>query len=88
MRHPIVLVPIVAGAALIARRAVRHACTMDFGALIDAMPDTAPPTWMFTNIAAIRRNTERILELLESQAPVERHGRDALDYAPESEVQA
>ena len=31
------------------------------------MPETAPPKWMFTNITAIRENTERILELLEER---------------------
>jgi hypothetical protein len=30
------------------------------------MPDNAPPKWMFRNITAIRENTDRILELLES----------------------
>jgi hypothetical protein len=32
------------------------------------MPDSAPPKWMFNNIGAIRTNTERIIELLESPA--------------------
>ena len=31
------------------------------------MPDTAPPKWMFTNITAIRQNTDRILEMLETR---------------------
>jgi len=31
------------------------------------MPDNAPPKWMFANIGAIRDNTERIIELLESE---------------------
>ncbi len=35
-------------------------------ACIEAMPDTAPPKWMFTNIGAIRQNTERILEILDA----------------------
>ncbi len=30
------------------------------------MPDNAPPKWVFRNITAIRENTDRILELLES----------------------
>ena len=30
------------------------------------MPDNAPPKWMFRNITAIRENTDRILQLLES----------------------
>lgn len=42
--------------------------------MIQRMPENAPPKWMFRNISAIRkytergrRNTERILELLESE---------------------
>ena len=41
----------------------------DFGKAIAAMPDTAPPRWMFTNVSAIRENTERILEILEARPP-------------------
>jgi hypothetical protein len=33
------------------------------------MPDTAPPKWIFTNVTAIRANTERILALLDEQRP-------------------
>ena len=33
------------------------------------MPDNAPPKWMFRNITAIRENTDRILQLLESGQP-------------------
>ena len=49
----------------------------DFGKAIAAMPDTAPPKWMFTNVSAIRRNTERILEILEKGAPDPRERRPA-----------
>jgi hypothetical protein len=31
------------------------------------MPDDAPPKWIFRNISAIRENTDRILQLLESE---------------------
>ena len=31
------------------------------------MPENAPPKWAFQNITAIRENTDRILELLDSQ---------------------
>jgi hypothetical protein len=36
---------------------------------IEALPDNAPPKWMFRNISVIRDNIERILELLERFAP-------------------
>ena len=39
---------------------------IDWEKRFEAMPDNAPPKWMFRNITAIRENTDRILELLES----------------------
>jgi hypothetical protein len=66
----------VAGAALLARRLAPKFATIDWAPKLAAMPDTAAPNWprrprgrMFANIAAIRANTERILELLESSPP-------------------
>ncbi len=38
---------------------------VDFETRLEHMPEGAPRTWMFHNIAAIRANTDRILELLE-----------------------
>ncbi len=40
---------------------------LDFGQMIERMPDDAPPKWMFRNITAIRENTDRIIELLEKE---------------------
>ena len=37
--------------------------------LLERMPDTAPPKWMFRNIEAIRENTDRILERLATPEP-------------------
>ena len=39
---------------------------IDWEKRLEAMPDNAPPKWMFRNITAIRENTDRILQLLES----------------------
>jgi hypothetical protein len=41
---------------------------MDWKQAFAAMPDTAPPKWMFRNITAIRENTGRVIELLEGSA--------------------
>jgi len=42
------------------------------GQFMDEMPEDFPPRIMFDNLAATRRNTERILEILEgSEAPSE-----------------
>ena len=60
-RIVVVGLALVTGAAL----ARRHLSEMDFGKVIEGMPDDAPPKWMFRNIGAIRANTERILELME-----------------------
>ena len=37
---------------------------VDWEQRIAAMPDNAPPKWMFNNVTAIRENTERILDLV------------------------
>lgn len=58
---------VAAGAALVARRAVRGCRGIDFEGMIERMPEDAPPKWMFRNISAIRENSERILELLEAE---------------------
>lgn len=52
--------------ALLARR-LASSGGVDFGKMIEHMPEDAPPKWMFRNISAIRENTERILQLLESE---------------------
>jgi hypothetical protein len=38
---------------------------VDWQQRFDAMPDNAPPKWIFRNITAIRKSTDRILEILE-----------------------
>jgi hypothetical protein len=35
--------------------------------MVERMPEDAPPKWIFRNVSAIRENTERILQLLESE---------------------
>jgi hypothetical protein len=57
----------VAGAAFLAKRCASSSRGFDFERMIERMPENAPPKWMFRNITAIRQNTERILELLQSE---------------------
>jgi hypothetical protein len=57
----------VTGAALVAKRLASRSSGFDFGKLFERMPENAPPKLMFRNINAIRENTERILQLLESE---------------------
>ena len=62
---------IVAGGAItIAAVVAKHLASeggIDFARMIERMPEDAPPKWMFRNITAIRENTDRILELLETE---------------------
>ena len=55
------------GAGVCARRCARGHGGFDFEKMIERMPENAPRKWMFRNISAIRDNTERILQLLESE---------------------
>jgi hypothetical protein len=57
----------VVGAALLARRFAPRCGGIDVERMIERMPDNAPPKWMFTNISAIRANTDRILDLLHAE---------------------
>ena len=52
-------------------RAAHRCGGVDFGRMIERMPEDAPPKWMFRNIGAIRENTEKILERLESESAPE-----------------
>ncbi|MGZ4386717.1 MAG: hypothetical protein ACXVZO_07285 [Gaiellaceae bacterium] len=61
----------LAGAAFAARRCMAKCGRIDFEKMIERMPESAPPKWMFRNISAIRENTERILERLDSGHPGE-----------------
>ena len=57
----------VTGAAFLAQRLASSPGGRDFGRLVERMPEDAPPKWIFRNISAIRENTDRILQLLESE---------------------
>jgi hypothetical protein len=63
----------VAGAALLAKRLAPKMQNIDWEQRIAAMPDSAPPKWMFTNISAIRENSDRILELLKEERGQRQH---------------
>ncbi len=67
MKKAWVIAAIVAGEALLVRALGSGVGKTDIGERIAAMPDTSPPKWIYTNVTAIRANTERILALLEEQ---------------------
>jgi hypothetical protein len=66
MKRLLIIGGAITGAALLAKRWASGG-GLDFGQLVENMPDDAPPKWVFNNISAIRDNTERILQLLESE---------------------
>jgi hypothetical protein len=69
MKKAWVIAAIVAGGALLARALGSGVGKTDIGERIAAMPDSSPPKWIYTNVTAIRANTDRILALLEEQGP-------------------
>ncbi len=66
MKKLFVLAAVLVGVGVLARRFGPKMGSLDWEKRFEAMPDNAPPKWVFRNITAIRENTERILELLES----------------------
>ena len=69
MKKAWVIVAVVAGVGLLAKALGSGVGKTDIGERIAAMPDTSPPKWIYTNVTAIRANTDRILALLEEQRP-------------------
>ena len=65
MKKTLVAIGVIAGAVLVARRFAPMIGEIDWEQRFEAMPDNAPPKWMFRNISEIHDNTERILRLLE-----------------------
>ena len=69
MKKVLVFAAVFAGLGMLARRFGPKMCSIDWEKRFEAMPDNAPPKWMFRNITTIRENTDRILELLGSSHP-------------------
>ena len=67
MKRRLLVGAAVVGGGVCARRCVRGHGGFDLERMIERMPENAPPKWMFRNISAIRANTERILELLDTE---------------------
>ena len=65
MKKLLIAVAVLTGIAFVVRQFARDIPKIDWEKKFEAMPDNAPPKWMFTNISAIRENTERMIELLE-----------------------
>ena len=66
MKKVLVVAAVLAGVGVLARLLGPKMGNIDWEKRFEAMPDNAPPKWLFRNITAIRANTDRILGLLES----------------------
>jgi hypothetical protein len=55
------------GGAFLAKRLASKRGGVDFAQMIERMPEGSPPRWVFDNVSAIRKDTDRILELLEGK---------------------
>ena len=69
MKKALVVAAVLAGLSGLGRLLGSRVQNIDWEKRIAALPDNAPPKWMFRNVTAIRENTERILQLLESERP-------------------
>ena len=68
MKKLLFVVGAIVAALFLAKRFVPKFGDVDWEQRFAAMPDNAPPKWMFRNISEIHDNTERILELLEDRS--------------------
>jgi len=67
MKKLLVWAAVVVGLGIAVKRLGPKMQNVDWEKKFAAMPDNAPPKWMFRNISAIRDNTDRILQLLERE---------------------
>ena len=65
MKKLIIAVVVLVGLGVLAKLFGPKVGNIDWEARFEAMPENAPPKWMFRNISEIHDNTDRILELLE-----------------------
>ena len=70
MKKRLILIAFLVGLWILAKVLGPKLPKVDWEKKFEQMPDDAPPKWMFRNISAIRGNTDRILELLESEPAV------------------
>ena len=66
MKWLLLLIPAAIAAAAIVRHKAK-AGGIDIERMIQKMPEGAPPRWAYENVTAVRKNTERIIELLEAE---------------------
>jgi len=65
MKWLLLLISAAVAAAVIVRH--KKGGGLNFEQMIQKMPEGAPPRWAYENVTAVRKNTERIIELLEAE---------------------
>ena len=65
MKKVLIAIAVLVGLGVLAKRMGAGMQSVDWERKIEQLPDNAPPKWMFSNIRAIRENTDRILERLD-----------------------
>ncbi len=68
MKKLVIAAAVLVVIGFLAKRFAPNIADINWEQRFDAMPDNAPPKWMFRNISEIHDNTERILELLQGGA--------------------
>jgi hypothetical protein len=67
MKWLFLLIPAAVAAAAVVVRYKAKSGGLDIEQMIKKMPAGAPPRWAYENVTAVRKNTERIIELLEAE---------------------
>ena len=81
MKKVLAAAAVLVGLGVLARRLGPKMPAIDWEKRLQAMPDNARPKWMYRNITAIRENTDRILEQLETgQSEPARQAPPPLDH--------
>jgi hypothetical protein len=65
MKKVLGLVAMLIGLGALAKLLGPKVQSVDWEKRFEAIPDNAPPKWIFRNITAIRENTDRILAIVE-----------------------
>ncbi len=60
MMKGLMVVGALVAVGLLVRRFLFMRGALTWERMLEQIPDTAPPKWMFSNIRAIRENTDRI----------------------------
>jgi hypothetical protein len=65
MKKVLGLAAVFVGVGALAKLLGPRVQSVDWEKRLEAMPDNAPPKWIFRNVTAIRENTDRILAIVE-----------------------